>query len=321
MRILVVGAGSIGRRHLRNLRALGLGPVAVCEPDDERREAVPDELRSETFASFEKALTGFEPDAVLVCTPPVAHVPQSRAALAAGAHVFVEKPLSDSLEGIAELESEAASAGKVVQVGYNLHFERSLVRVKELVDGGAVGAIRWAQIEFGQYLPDWRPWMDYRESYTARRELGGGILLDASHEIAYAIWLLGEPVAAVSMAGHVSPLEVDVEDCATVLIRFASGAQADVHVDFVRRDVSRSCVLTGDLGTIVWDAIERTVLVRRPGEPDRLEELPGEDDDAYREELRQFFSAIAAGTDAAVGLRLARQALELALDARNGAAL
>ena len=163
--------------------------------------------------------------------------------------------------------------------------------------------------------------MDYRESYTARRELGGGILLDASHELASAIWLLGEPVASVSMAGRVSPLEVDVEDCATVLIRFAGGAQADVHVDFVRRDVSRSCVLAGDDGTIVWDALARTVLVRRPGEAGALEEFPGEDDDAYRDELRQFFARVADRGEPAVGLALARQALELALTARDSAVL
>ena len=320
-RVLVVGVGSIGRRHLGILKELGGVTLAACEPDAERLQAVTDEFDVAGFRSLEAGLALFRPDAVLVCTPPVFHIAQAREAVAAGADVFIEKPLSASLDGVAELAAEAVAGARVVQVGYNLHFERSLRRVKQLVDDQAIGRVLWARIEFGQYLPDWRPLQDYRQSYSARRELGGGILLDASHELAYAIWLLGEPVEVVSLAGRVSDLDVDVEDCATVLLRFAGGAQADVHVDFVQRVPSRSCTLAGERGTIVWDALAHTVRVCTPGAADRLEEFPTGDNDAYREELRHFLDCVARRTEPHVGLGLGRLALELALDAGAGMAL
>ena len=320
-RILIVGAGSIGRRHLGILKELGSVDLAVCEPDAERLRPAVAEHGVPGFESLESALGEFAPAAVLVCTPPVLHIEQARQAVAAGADVFIEKPLSASLDGVAELEAEAAEAGRIVQVGYNLHFERSLRHVKQLVDEGAVGRILWARIEFGQYLPDWRPWQDYRISYTARRELGGGILLDASHELAYAIWLLGEPVEAVSLAGRVSALDVDVEDCATVLLRFAGGAQADIHVDFVQRVPTRSCTLAGENGTIDWDALAHTVRIRRPGVADRFDAFPTGDNDAYRTELVHFLDCVAHRREPQVGLGLGRLVLELALDAGAGASV
>ncbi len=105
----------------------------------------------------------------------------------------------------------------------------------------------------GSYLPDWRPWQDYRDSYTASRELGGGIILDGSHELDYVSWLFGAPADLTCMAGKVSKLQVDVEDCATVLLRFSNGLQLDVHVDFVERFYSRGCVLAGENGKLQWD--------------------------------------------------------------------
>src|SRR5690606_21417659 len=111
----------------------------------------------------------------------------------------------------------------------------------------------WANIEVGQYLPDWRPWQNYRESYTARKELGGGIILDASHEIDYARWLFGEVDTLLCMADKVSDLELNVEDCATVLMRMKSGMQVDVHLDCIQRHYTRHCKIVGANGTMHWD--------------------------------------------------------------------
>ncbi len=139
------------------------------------------------------------------------------------------------------------------QVGYNLRFHAPLERLKQLVEDEVVGRIIWARVEAGSYLPNWRPWQDYRKSYTARRDLGGGIILDGSHELDYTTWLFGLPSELTCMAGKVSQLEVDVEDCATILLRFPSGAQVDVHIDFVQRTPARGCVLAGVEGKLLWD--------------------------------------------------------------------
>jgi predicted dehydrogenase len=321
MKMLIVGAGSIGRRHMRNLRALGIQHLAACDPDPDRLAPMVTELGIQPFADFDKAMTATKPDSVFVCTPPVFHVSQALQAVQAGAHVFVEKPLSHALDGIDELIAEAEARQRVVQVGYNLRFHPGLQKVKQLVDSGTIGRILWARVEIGQYLPDWRPWQDYRQSYTARRDLGGGIILDASHELDYIIWLLGQPIEVMCMAGKVSDLEVDVEDCATVLLRFAGGVQVDVHMDFVQRGYARSCRLTGEQGTIVWDYPAHEVRVYH-AEVASWETMAYDFDsnDMYVAELKHFLQCIDQAKTPLVDLRQAKTVLRVAVAAKSSAA-
>ena len=241
---------------------------------------------------------------VLVCTPPVHHVVQSIQAIQAGAHVFVEKPVSDRLEGLEELLDEQRKQGRAVQVGYNLRFHPPLRKLKELVDAGTVGKIQWGRIEAGSYLPEWRPWQDYRQSYTARRELGGGIILDGSHELDYATWLFGSPTELACMAGKTSSLEVDVEDCATILLRFPGSLQIDVHVDFMQRFYSRGCVLAGEFGTLHWDFKSNMVHIRRPDEETEILNFECDVNHMYVEELRHFIECIQNGKNPTFSFRM-----------------
>ena len=318
--VLVAGSGSIGRRHMRNLRALGIQRLAACDPDPDRQAPMVAELGIQPFADFEEAMTAAKPDLVFVCTPPVFHVPQALQAVQAGAHVFVEKPLSHALGGVDELIAEAEAHQRVVQVGYNLRFYPGLQKVKQLVDDGAIGRILWARVEVGQYLPDWRPWQDYRQSYTARRDLGGGVILDASHELDYIIWLLGQPTEVMCMAGKVSDLEVDVEDCATVLLRFASGAHADVHMDFVQRWYARSCKLVGEQGTIIWNYPAHQVRIYK-AETDSWETMiyTFDSNKMYVAEVQHFLGCVDRAATPLVDLKQAKMVLEVALAAKSAA--
>jgi predicted dehydrogenase len=318
--VLVAGAGSIGRRHLTNLRQIGIQKLAVCDPDSERCAAVVSELKVEAFSELRSGLEA-KPDAVFVCTPPVHHVRQALESVRAGAHVFIEKPVSHGLDGIDELAGKARVRGRIVQVGYNLRFHPGIERLKQLVDDGTLGRVLWAQVEAGQYLPDWRPWQDYRQSYTARRELGGGILLDGSHELDYITWLLGKPVEILCMAGKVSALEVDVEDCADVLLRFAAGAQAEVHLDFVQRGYARTCKLVGENGTALWDFTTREVRVLS-AQTSLWESFSYsfEPNDMYVSEISHFFQCIMSGMTPRVGLAEAGDTLKLVLAAKSAAA-
>jgi predicted dehydrogenase len=316
---LVAGAGSIGRRHLSNLRTLGLTRLAACDPHPERLEYVASEFHVECFPTLKAGLQKFQADAVLVCTPPVDHVAQAMQALRAGAHVFIEKPLSDRLEGVEELRDEAAKRGAIVQVGYNLRFHPSIQKLKELVDAAAVGKILWAHVEAGSYLPDWRPWQDYRKSYTARRELGGGILLDGSHEIDYVTWLFGAPQEVACMAGRVSQLEVNVEDCATILLRFPDGTRADVHVDFIQRSYSRYCSLVGPEGKLQWDLLNNSVQIVRPGAQAETTKFKVQINDAYVAELAHFLECVRTGARPRFTLEDAILTLRVTLAARASA--
>ena len=317
--VLVAGSGSIGRRHMANLRTLGVRHLAVADPDPSRLSPVSEELRVEVFPDFGQALKARKPDVVFVCTPPVFHVEQATEAVRAGADVFVEKPLCDRMEGVDQLASEASRLGRITQVGYNLRFHPGLQKVKQLLDEGFIGKVLWAHVEAGQYLPEWRPWQDYRQSYTARRELGGGIILDGSHEIDYVLWLLGRPSELTCMAGKVSALEVNVEDCATILLRFPSGAQADIHLDFVQPTYSRSCLLVGERGKLVWDYTQNRVLVVRPRQEPESIHYEFETNEMYVSEVESFFNSVARKESTGAGLSEAKLTLQVALAARTSA--
>jgi predicted dehydrogenase len=319
--VLVVGSGSIGRRHMRNLHALGLQHLAACDPNSDRLAPMETELGIQSFTDFEQAMDAIQPELVFVCSPPVFHVPQALQAVRAGAHVFVEKPLSHILDGVDELIAEAETCQRVVQVGYNLRFHPGLQKVKQLVDDSAIGRILWARLEVGQYLPDWRPWQDYRQSYTARRDLGGGIILDASHELDYIIWLLGQPIEVMCMAGKVSDLEIDVEDCATVLLRFASGAQVDVHMDFVQRGYARSCKLVGEQGTIIWDyPVHQVQIYKAETDSWKTMTYTFNSNDMYVAEVQHFLGCVDRATTLFVDLEQAKIVLKVALAAKSAAA-
>jgi len=252
-RVLIVGCGSIGRRHATNLKSLGVAQLGFCDTSQEALRQCREELHGEIFTDYAEALKEFRPDIALICTPPVYHVEQALAALQARAHVFIEKPLSHESSGIQVLIDEARRRDRNVQVGYNMRFQPGLKILKKLIDSGTIGRVLWLSAEVGQYLPDWRPWQNYRESYSARHELGGGIILDGSHELDYICWLLGRPTEVTCRAEHLSSLDVDVEDSAWIYLSFPERRRAELHLDFVQRAYTRTCKVVGETGTALWD--------------------------------------------------------------------
>ncbi|MET0852720.1 MAG: Gfo/Idh/MocA family oxidoreductase [Candidatus Rokuibacteriota bacterium] len=275
MRLLVIGTGSIGMRHGRNLVALGQD-VTAWDADPARLAglaALPGVTRA---ASLEAGLAA-RPDAVVVCTPPATHVALARHSVEAGAHVFVEKPIAPVSDEVPELIDLARRHGRVLIVGFNLRFLPSLARVKALLDAGRIGRVHAVRAEFGFHLPDWRPGRDYRDNYAVSREQGGGILLDAIHELDYLGWMLGDVSEVFCAAGHVSDLAGDTEDLAEITLRFAGGALGQVHLDYVRRAYRRTLELIGAAGVIEWDYPACRVTVRGPA-PDAVEVAHAGDD-------------------------------------------
>jgi glutamate-1-semialdehyde 2,1-aminomutase/spore coat polysaccharide biosynthesis protein SpsF len=278
------------------------------------------ELGVAVFSDLTAALDAKKYDAVFICSPPVYHLRQALESLRTGSHLFIEKPLSHSLDGIEELVGETRSREQVVQVGYNLRFHPGLRKLKELIETGILGRVLWAQAEAGQYLPDWRPWQNYRESYTARRVLGGGILLDGSHELDYIMWLLGKPAEIMCMAAKVSRLEIDVEDCADILLRFASGAQAVIHLDFVQRERIRCCKLVGEQGSASWNFARQEVQLQLAGEDvPRSFAYSFNPNDMYLSEVEHFFDCIVNRRRPLAHLQGATEVLRVAMAAHSSA--
>lgn len=316
--VLVVGFGSIGERHTRNLCQLGITGVYVCDPDSSRREHASKIYDAVTFSNFEEAISNCSPTAVAICTPPDMHVPQAIAALSRGAHVFVEKPLSNNLQRIDELLYEAAGRNQIVQIGYNWRFSRSLKKVESLLERGKIGRVLSARAEIGQYLPDWHPSQDYRQSYTADASRGGGIILDSTHEIDYLFWLLGEVTHVYCMSDTLSDLEVEAEDTAEITMRFASGCIGEIHLDFVQRSHAREFKIVGTNGAITCDLTDGRVSIFTV-EQNTWEHfiIPLDLDGMYIEEMRHFLDCIEQSKTPIVDLIAGFDVLKIALTARQ----
>jgi len=328
VRGLVIGLGSIGRRHARNWARLGLGPLAVAR---QVGAAQPEPLGVEVaeYHDVDDALERERPDVVLVTNPTSLHVATACKALKAGAHVLVEKPMGDSLVGLSELLETARARQRKLMVGYNLRVHPGLARLKALADGNAVGKIISARAECGEYLPDWHPWEDYRGAYSARRDLGGGAVLTFSHELDALCWLLGAPRRVTAMAGHFSSLDIDTDDVAEIVLEFECGAVGSVHVDYVRRPPRRCIEVVGEAGVLRWE-FERNRLeeYRATTRQWRIEQgdTAFERNQMYLDELRQFVACVrgqaperdlADGEQGAAVLAVALAALEAARDGRT----
>jgi predicted dehydrogenase len=243
--VLVLGAGSAGSRHARLLGSAGAA-VTITDPDSERATAT-------ALATIPFDLDGIGGyDAVVVASPSVFHPEQTLAALATGAKVLVEKPLATHTE---PLDAIVAAAGDRLMVGYNLRFHEPVARVVELVREGRVGRVHAAHVWFGSWLPDWRPTVDYRTTYSAQRALGGGVLLDAIHELDVLLWLFGDDQFAVegAVVDRVGPLAIDVEDTVTAVLRHDSGAVVDLSLDYLSRRYRRGAEVIGAEATVRLD--------------------------------------------------------------------
>jgi predicted dehydrogenase len=329
---LFCGLGSIGQRHLRNLRALmgegveilayrqrGLG--RVLEPDMTVRPGA--ELEStygiRSFDNLDAALAE-RPEVVFVTNPNTCHIPVALTAARAGCHLFIEKPLSHSLEGVDELIALVESQRLVVFVAYQFRFHPGLRAIRRLIDAGSLGQLAAAHIVNGEYLPDWHPYEDYRDTHPARRELGGGALRIQTHELDYALWLLGMPKRIYAVGGHLSRLEIDVEDSVSLLLTCEQDGRpipVHVHLDYLQRPPQRVCEIVGDAGTVRFDYYAKRVEFHdvATGLP-TVESFDAFDrGQMFRDELQHFLACVRGEERPIVDLREGARSLQLALAA------
>lgn len=309
--VAVLGQGSIGRRHAALLRAIGCHVLAFDpSPDAVYAEAV------ERAASEEEALASS--GAAVVASPTSEHLAQAARALDHGCHLLVEKPLATrSGPDVEALVERARAESRLVAVAMNLRFHPGPVTVHALVSSGAIGTPLVARFSFGSYLPDWRPEVDYRRSYSARQALGGGVLLDVIHELDYATWILGRPVEAGAWLGRISTLEIDVEDVVLAHVRFDSGVVAALELDYLDRSYRRGCRIVGSDATVDWDWAAGRVTLLGPDGMVEHREAPPDFASTYCRQAEAWVSAIAAPdpgsrTDRLVGAAEAAATLRLA---------
>lgn len=310
-KILVLGAGSAGSRHARLLSAAG-ARVAVADPDYERAGAVP----GTTPVLFNMDhLDGY--DGIVVASPTALHMDHALAGLSTGARLLVEKPLASSGLGIEKLLELADDR---VMVGHNLRLHAPVQRLVGLVHEGRAGKVSAVRLWFGSWLPDWRPGTDYRNSYSAHAEMGGGVLLDSIHELDLLLWLLRDRDAEVLAAvmGRFGPLEIDVEDTVKVLLRHSSGVVAEVSLDYLSRRYRRGCEVVGEKATIRLDWARGVVEVE-DGSGVLAESADTPIQESYELEAQRFIAFLANGTPPPVDASAGADSVRLADRIRSAA--
>ncbi len=315
MDFLIIGCGSIGKRHLGNLINMGYQDVCVFDPQLKVLDQIVSEFGVTIFSDFDEALRS-APDAVILSNPTAFHIPMAIKTAKYGAHLFIEKPLSHSMEGVSELLAIVQEKKLVAMVAYSLRFYRGILLIRELLERGEIGNPFFAHAEAGQYLPDWRPSTDYRNQYSARSDQGGGVILDLSHEIDYLLWLFGPAQNVSAVKAKLSSLEIDVEDTADILIEHSSGVISSVHLDYLQRIPVRNCKIVGSEGTLKWDYFNDSVEVFT-SQSDEWQEYNYATDrnEMYTNELRHFIDCVQQKTPPKISLEDGIKVLQVALSA------
>jgi predicted dehydrogenase len=253
MKILIAGLGSIGRRHFRNLVAMGEKDLVLYRTN---KATLPDDELAgyPVETNFADALKKHKPQAVVVSNPTALHMEVAIPAAEAGIAILLEKPIAEDLSRVDDLRRAAAKSGSKILVGFQFRYHPTLNKARELIAAGALGKVLTAHAHWGEYLPNWHPWEDYRQSYAARADLGGGVIVTLTHPLDYLRYLLGEVESLWSFNGHISPLELTgVEDVAEIGLKFASGAIGGVHVNYFQRPPVHRLEIVGTAGTLRWD--------------------------------------------------------------------
>ena len=329
IKILFIGLGGIGQRHLRNVYAkFGDGAIIlayrvrslkhIISPSltiDESDDLIK-KYSVEVFTNLDKALA-HSPDVVFICNPTSHHVSSCLAVARAGCDFFVEKPLSHSIENIEELISICQSKKLISFIGYQLRFHPCYLLLKKLISEGVIGNLLSVHAEVGEYLPDWHKYENYRQMYASRKDLGGGVVLSQIHEIDYLYNLFGMPNKVIALGGHLTDLEIDVEDVADVLLEMAFKNKilpVSLHMDYIQRPPSRNCKIIGDLGKITMDLTGLKVIVEKIGEERKIHDFGGfERNELFIKEIDHFFECVANREQPVVTLMDGANSLRIAL--------
>lgn len=299
-RVVIVGLGSIGKRHARVIRQLR----PDCEIIALRRSGAaetPDADIDYCVTSIDDALK-LKPRLGVITNPASHHVSSAIPLAKAGVHLLVEKPISCIAGDVPELIDTCRQHGVVLMTAYNMRFLPSLQQFRELIHAHCIGHVLSVRAEVGQFLPSWRPGSDYRNNVSAQAALGGGALLELSHEIDFLRWVFGEIDWVNAALLRQSALEIDVEDTVHLILGFHGLTDrgplvASLDIDFIRHDTVRNCIAIGETGSLRWNALEGKVELYEQGGTawQVVEECPTQRDGSYLAEWQHFLECVETG--------------------------
>jgi predicted dehydrogenase len=251
LRGLIIGCGSIGERHLYNLKRLGITNIMLCDQDKEKANQLAQKYHVQKSYEVDSALST-EPHFTFICTYPKSHLVIANECLDANSHIFIEKPIASDVAGVEKMLKRAESKKLQVAVGYNMRFHKGLMILKEYIRRSTISKPLMIFAEWGNNIKQWRLGLNYTNHYVLKK--GGGIILDASHEYDYIRWLLDDEVKSIyCKTRRVTDIKTETESITTMTITFRKGTIANLILDYVRPQYERRCHIIGEKGDLRWE--------------------------------------------------------------------
>jgi len=286
--VLVIGGGSIGERHIGNLLTLGYTNIVVLRSRNLPFRTV-DASKVTIVTDWESALA-LKPIAAFICTPTSLHISQAIMCAENGISILAEKPLSHNGEGIDELIAICKETGVYVQVGYMMRYHPHAEIIKKWIQDQTWGKLVSFSTHWGEHLPDWHPWEDYRESYAARKELGGGAALTLSHDLDLVLWMIESTLVSHHLIQNfASGLEVNVDSAADFLLGFENGVTGHVHLNFFQKVPRREYRFEFTEASVCFDFFKHLIEVKTKGNVETITMENFERNDLFLRQTIGFF--------------------------------
>ncbi|MFX0014109.1 MAG: Gfo/Idh/MocA family protein [Promethearchaeota archaeon] len=294
MKILMIGLGSIGKRHITNLKFLGYHDLIAFRSRLKKEEFCEKNNVKEYF-NLDEALNE-KPDIIFLTNPTSLHIPLALKVLKkTTAHLFIEKPISNSLEGLNTLQRLVEEKGIIAMVGYNMRFHPLLKEIKSILKNNRIGEVVGYRSIYGEFLPSWHPWEDYRKGYSARDDLGGGTLLTLSHDIDMVIWFFGRVKESQGLLSEKKVLNTTTDECSIMSLKHENGIIGSIFLDYLQEPPNRTLEIIAEKGKIIWDYYKNSLTIyERSTKQEEVFKTPTnfERNDMFIEEINHFLGCI-----------------------------
>jgi predicted dehydrogenase len=313
LKILVIGSGSIGQRHIKNLKSLGINNIEVFDNDKKILKSVEKKfkIKSQNKLNFNKI------DCTLICTPPNSHTKLTKLALEDNSNVFIEKPLSNSLKDINVISKLAKKKSLKIFVGYVFRFDKGLLKINEFLKKDKIGDVVSYDAYEGWHLSNWRPWQNFEKSYTSSKNMGGGIILDGSHELNYLQWIGGQIDYVFSFYQKIPKMKVETEGISEILTQFNSKAIGRIHLDFINPKYNRHCEILGNDGSINWSYENLSFTIQKIDGTKKLVKYENDPNRMYVDEMQHVIKCINDEELNRISLEDAKKTLAISLSIKE----
>jgi predicted dehydrogenase len=264
MKFLICGLGSIGLRHLKNLKLLGYKDIIIYSSGNSVMPGAKEETTGlNVYSSLNEALLE-KPDICMITNPTSMHVDIALKVANAGCHLYIEKPVSHSLNDLGKLQEIVNSRNLITFITYQFRFHPHIKLLKSIFQDkhNKYGRPLYVTAEWSEYLPDWHPWEDYKNGFSARSDLGGGVLLTQIHPINYLNYIFGDITKVVVNKAETRALNIQVDDVADLLINFTNDMTGHVHIDFLQKPRIHAMRIVTDSGRFEWDYHQNTLVFK-----------------------------------------------------------